>query len=460
MFAQNLGTIASPFTSKPTTPRADCLSKDVTSIPQEILSSIFEHAYHRDGSCMHSAGRVSKLWREVALGTPTLWSDIHVSSPSDPERTRMQLARAGATPLHIDFSDDSLTRGACMEFLSLLSTKSERWTSFRIMRFDAKALLASPLFPSVLPRLRHLDIRGANSSLPAGHLQFPKSLPALESLYVSGVSVEWEGVRLPSLEKLELKEASLGPPDLPQFLDMLDASQDLVHLVLVKIWDEDAGLMDRFKAPRQITLPRLEHLEVHEPPSSHVFAWVLTPNLVTLVAKKSYWLRYWALVDIHFPSLDKLVLLDFSNSTSAIRNFLRASPNISTLDIRHTNIMEPFGLVPDLVLQELDLLRLRNLTIHGVFSLGQVKKVALKYMETLERVRVHCLDLGLAFGSMREEYVEHDDALAWLESVPSFYFGVDHTSKCYGTRYRSLDDCRRGYRIACSSACLEPSTGC
>ncbi|KAL1710997.1 hypothetical protein EV121DRAFT_284946 [Schizophyllum commune] len=92
--------------------RHRALLAPVRRLPNEILSEIFIYALPDDWSMVPAGTRVlnvtqvSHTWREVAFGTPFLWSSIYVSIDKNPPAKweavlRARLERTAQVPLHI-----------------------------------------------------------------------------------------------------------------------------------------------------------------------------------------------------------------------------------------------------------------------------------------------------------------------------------------------------------------------
>ncbi|CEL54800.1 hypothetical protein RSOLAG1IB_07334 [Rhizoctonia solani AG-1 IB] len=87
-------------------------------LPTELLSRIFRHtvprgcrSYSYDGTrILLVLTWVCRRWRELAIGTPSLWSHVDLEladyedNPPPPEIERLWLERAGSLPLHVHFN--------------------------------------------------------------------------------------------------------------------------------------------------------------------------------------------------------------------------------------------------------------------------------------------------------------------------------------------------------------------
>ncbi|KDQ07290.1 hypothetical protein BOTBODRAFT_38907 [Botryobasidium botryosum FD-172 SS1] len=86
-------------------------------LPNEVLSLIFQFTERSSGNPLRplrqrtplNVAAVSRLWREVALNTPSLWTRIDVMAPG---LTRIFLDRSKEAPLHLEVDADKLDTGS------------------------------------------------------------------------------------------------------------------------------------------------------------------------------------------------------------------------------------------------------------------------------------------------------------------------------------------------------------
>ncbi|TFK50703.1 hypothetical protein OE88DRAFT_1645685 [Heliocybe sulcata] len=64
----------------------------------------------------YTVARVCSRWREVALGTPHLWTDIHLSNDAQPNEIAQSLRRSGSLPLRIIGHRISLLKDLAADF--------------------------------------------------------------------------------------------------------------------------------------------------------------------------------------------------------------------------------------------------------------------------------------------------------------------------------------------------------
>ncbi|KAG8735414.1 hypothetical protein FRC10_010619 [Ceratobasidium sp. 414] len=147
----------------------------IDCIPSPILSDIFiltcyigNREYHAHGRVPYVLASVCRLWRTVALSTPSLWSFI--DAVLSPECVSTHLARSGLLPLDISlntsrYSDDMFgsTRHVDADaFKKSLNLLHDNWA--RIRHFDV-SLIANKHEPLVVDTLNDAINACDNDSL-------------------------------------------------------------------------------------------------------------------------------------------------------------------------------------------------------------------------------------------------------------------------------------------------------
>ncbi|KAF7290472.1 hypothetical protein MKEN_01499700 [Mycena kentingensis (nom. inval.)] len=152
----------------------------ISSLPVELLAEIFAQSLPQapfdlrlSNSAFHLA-RVSRLWRDVALSTPNLWTTFCTKRTND-ERVvtlvKKWISLAQDMPLTIrvvDSLDDGLTR-VRMAFYTEICRHSTRWRSLTLLApYSVISWLPFALSPTrkplPLPMLEELAIGYASSS--------------------------------------------------------------------------------------------------------------------------------------------------------------------------------------------------------------------------------------------------------------------------------------------------------
>ncbi|KAJ7669991.1 hypothetical protein DFH06DRAFT_159597 [Mycena polygramma] len=142
----------------------------IRRVPPEIICAIFSWTLPRTkrvaGELPTGApwylGQISGIWRQIALGLPSLWNSItvfhtEISSWKDFSPLPMvaaQLIRSANAPLEVDF-EWMTYEGEAAPFMDALLTHSHRWRSFRLLCCDSGGLLT--LMHPAKGRLAQLD---------------------------------------------------------------------------------------------------------------------------------------------------------------------------------------------------------------------------------------------------------------------------------------------------------------
>lgn len=418
-------------------------------LPPELLSMILDMTCRAESSrkateAPQILGMVSKLWRTVILGTPSIWTTYYIDKTMTSKGAEQALERSGSLPLTLQAVDDSSDVVVIKEHLSKLGSRSTRWRTVEVAHPDAAVILETGI-PSALPAIHTMVVKATPRPIDLSRLDHHPFLPPLPPH--PPVSLEWNVRRYSTLRQLELCKVEVKSSEVADFLDFLEACSDLHRLSLDGIWERDS-----YAAPRSIILPTLRELELRGIPSSGVLKWIIAPNLERLLLEKVAQLRYWTPLEIgpHYGTATDVTLLRFSTVPSALRDILRAVPLVSQLNLLSFDFRSPYALCADIILQEQTLPCLTELHIQGIFSLHQLRKAVEVHRETLTEVKVHCLDLGLPEESLAREYVERDEALKWFKEESSVTFSVDHCRGIFGSRYWTHDDRRWRREMTCT----------
>lgn len=261
----------------------NCQRSPIYQLPPEILSLIFLiysklHEPHVEYGAstyrwiwiMH----VSHHWREVALKTAQLWTNIDVGpSQKAQEHIRASIERSNGAPLTIVYKNPSVTS---LSFLGTLVPEIARTESFTLS-MPTRELLKSPAlssFPHLAPILRRLEIEDTS---PWGQLTehpvFFKecTTPILQDLTVRYIQVDWSPGAMPcSLTKLHIDNSHAATKVLVEDvvagltplnnLECLDLIQALSPIPL-----QDASLQIPLN---KVELPHLKQLTISNSTSS------------------------------------------------------------------------------------------------------------------------------------------------------------------------------------------------
>ncbi|KAJ7613134.1 hypothetical protein FB45DRAFT_1112870 [Roridomyces roridus] len=156
----------------------------ILTLPNEITSEIFLHSLPSHTEFVSLVGpdspssllQICKQWRDVALGTPALWSSIHVdvnhNPPSVYERhlklLELWLERSGTYPLSIRLwdmrSDEELASVdvPTTKFLDAILRHSSRWQEVDLtVPYELLRVVTTPM-----PVLRRVSVGPAERQMP------------------------------------------------------------------------------------------------------------------------------------------------------------------------------------------------------------------------------------------------------------------------------------------------------
>jgi len=246
---------------------------DIDRLPNELLSTIFmfaieQHCHDESTISPTTISHICHRWRQVALETGYLWTNVVLTFPTSSEqltRTLTWLSRSKTYPLDIllDFRDpdwdweEEETHGfrwADMEaVLSLLLPTAARWRTVELFT-DTWApifafLLHTRTVGASLNRLEKLHLARCNAYFARkGQVFEPSELgqhlplfggadavaPRLREVMLTGVHIDWSAPPLSNLTKLELKyQAADVMPTVAHFTQILAASPNLEVLAIV-----------------------------------------------------------------------------------------------------------------------------------------------------------------------------------------------------------------------------------
>ncbi|EMD39518.1 hypothetical protein CERSUDRAFT_80909 [Gelatoporia subvermispora B] len=319
------------------------MQSPVQRLPSELLASIFVNGVfdqgEEDAVLLANIMLACRYWREVAVGTPALWSRIFMGPRRSLDRARLKLERSKSFPLHIcvDFSPQSEHRTVATETLmhamDLLRSAMWRWRSFQLSvpeRPQAHAALSR--CKEEAPLLEVFSVRIANSMQhddrhPGQPLfLFAGRTPRLRSCAFNSYNFGWDPRLASGLRVLKLSGYwNNAAPSLDDLLAILRASPQLEELALRNMSDVDQGACGvtdidpdrpiRVADSRTVYLPRLTR-------ASFYYAGPLrVRTLLSLLT---------------FPALERIEL-GYMDDVSAIVEYLRRQ-SLTSLPLRHLKI--------------------------------------------------------------------------------------------------------------------------
>ena len=345
----------------------------VKSLAYELISRIFMLAAH-DSHDRYDAilypivvSHVCAAWRQIAISTNGLWTSIILTYPSSwfqLSRTVTYLSRSRSCPLDIflDFRDplwnweEHLHRFGWKEMENvtrLLLPHVERWHSVELLT-DTWA----PIFTFLsymrkvksVPVLESISLSRCNVYFASKGQEFSPAalrqpiplfegasgLPALRTVILAGVHVDWPFSNLRNLKKLELKyHASNVMPTLEEFVAILAQCPDLEYLTVLG-WGPQFEEMEEVGNTPLVALHCLKHLAVGFVDAQYAIKMLSIFNLPKLNALTiediSCTLYYSVRQDVS-PILDSLITTNADGGLTGSNSSICLS-NIRSLELR------------------------------------------------------------------------------------------------------------------------------
>ncbi|KAJ7116432.1 hypothetical protein C8R44DRAFT_708755 [Mycena epipterygia] len=339
----------------------------IYKLPNEILSHIFMICQQTPGpKPMHLsfevlASHVSSMWREVATGTPLLWTAIVVKVRPRQllakkvlewklSRVRAYLERSGTCLFTTAF--DIVGPFQVDQILDLISAHAARWLrlSISIKNPPAATLeIWQALHSLCAPALEHVSIWLTKLSMGGHHLSdtdctpliFRGGAPSLKFVRVSGMAL---GCLQPPLGLVQTLHLSGYPLSYASFRTLLGGIPNLLNLSLHRMY-----IINRPPDADPIVLPHLRalrmcgNLEDEGTQSHRIFRTFRAPALESLVLKDLD-----AFDEQVFPTVHTLALHACPFSAGEMFRMLRAFPALTTfrLDESLPDILDLLGM-PD-----------------------------------------------------------------------------------------------------------------
>ncbi|KDQ06391.1 hypothetical protein BOTBODRAFT_254333 [Botryobasidium botryosum FD-172 SS1] len=265
-------------------------------LPPEIYSRIFEFACSEIDFGHGPIMLVSKLWREIALGTPSLWTKINQSGAFC---TATCILRSKNAPLEIAFlypdlgEDGDMSATACTpheeqfkEQVVLLMPHIHRWRCLTLENIRPGHFW--PEFCMAAPQLETLDLSwNYDSDLqeapPPGtpHDLFAGVTPRLRSLQLEQISIPLHSSIYRGLVELTLDDVNLHDATADEFLGVLQACPRLESLHLANV-----SMLGPTPGPQStVDLPRLSSIYIHIESCRairHILSYIASPSLKSL----------------------------------------------------------------------------------------------------------------------------------------------------------------------------------
>ncbi|KAI0051021.1 hypothetical protein FA95DRAFT_422678 [Auriscalpium vulgare] len=325
-------------------------SSPVQRLSTDVLQLIFEMGTTEEEGLSYGpifpvlVSHVSREWRAIALGTPTLWTLITMADRRpvpELELSRACIARSQRCSLtvNVDFmgaSHDRRLRAICL--LMNVSHRVRRLNA----RLDHGHVAMHVILATLgrrMPLLEHFYIENPHRMFtrPADPSWVPWSdpkhcvvqQPCLTSLVVIGVSLDWN--RCPMANLVHLTISSLPPHMRPSFRALASMVQASAHTLESLTIEAGAPITESatWALPEAVELPRLQDLKLgyFEPEESAVIL-----NLFTFPA-----LRLLKLQNLQMDLVPEGLRDQFpSHEMPLLEQLLfraRFMPNVSTLQL-------------------------------------------------------------------------------------------------------------------------------
>ncbi|KZT24832.1 hypothetical protein NEOLEDRAFT_397345 [Neolentinus lepideus HHB14362 ss-1] len=278
-------------------------ARSINDLPVEILAAIFKLVDRRKGAITThtriprevTVSHVCSFWRQVALGTSSLWrTRIRITAPEEVERALAYLDRSKPRPIEmlLDLTkyDPTKTRRPLEEF-TLLADYVHR---FRRLVFETRngfgyQELYSTWSKLAAPNLKHLQVSTTSVNVmmePRGFCVFSEE----ESLFAGGLqlhSLQLTGAGLPfplhGLFRLRILDLTADTAQLPfpTFRTLLSACSSTLERLAFR------GSMRHLPSTSgghrtQITLPHLRSLELKSNIFDKLCTTLIAPRLVAI----------------------------------------------------------------------------------------------------------------------------------------------------------------------------------
>ncbi|KAI0687579.1 hypothetical protein C8Q76DRAFT_760157 [Earliella scabrosa] len=288
---------------------------------------------------------VSHQWRDIAISTPDLWTNIAIRHPRPYGWVPLCLQRSCGQPIDItiDCRSNLLTAPVVDHLLTMFMPHVGRWRRFALNTSDPATIYAvgQHLANACAPMLRHLQLSLSGSSgnqeviLP---LILQGGATTLSSVRFDSLSIPWDAPPLVNLTCIDLRwlwhQTRL---QYEQFRDVLAMSPNIRALILRGTYIH----LGREYPP--LSIPTLRYLELSGDHVCRMSSLLSTPALQELVLAnldETEFREFVASLPLpdadgrgsRYPVLRSLTLLNASMCTPT-RRFTRALPTVTHLEV-------------------------------------------------------------------------------------------------------------------------------
>ena len=341
----------------------------VSKIPFEVLSAIFRAGTHCNSndasSCQFGllVSRVTRVWREVALSTPQLWTKIWINSHrfvTNREMAESFKKRSRNLPIElyasIRFTKSVAAREHEHSLFQVISILTPR---LRHLGMDCTWQGCLSYVVYYLRRTTPLLLESIDINLPDHPQDGPcedvdvklfHRAPSLKSVRLHGIGLQCCEPPPGTVERLEIHDVQRGmEAPTAKFRSMLNGLESLTHLVLC-----DLQLMPDWDHTTSIDLPSLRSLHIrpsqaYQAQGSQLLRWISAPNLETLSLEKFYDLDVRAIPPGTHMSVPKLILLSTHVRMDSLTWYYlgKALPGVTEFVQRHGKCQSFLGYLRD-----------------------------------------------------------------------------------------------------------------
>ncbi|KDQ16046.1 hypothetical protein BOTBODRAFT_54188 [Botryobasidium botryosum FD-172 SS1] len=234
-------------------------------LPDELMISIFESVEQAEDNMYMSLlerapinlSHVSRLWRDIALNTPTLWTKLDDNNASIVD---VFIERSGNASLRVDIADNNFYD--TLQLTPPLLHHVHRWESLSLGAFRDRSIRTLGKLPA--PRLKKLVIWGEmDNDIPEGALYtdfLGGQTPCLRDLELHSVHFAFAPSLYKDLTRLYLKHAGANIAE--PLLAALRACPLLEELTVKSRDTSESGGMGRRETPAPISLLRLRSMDL------------------------------------------------------------------------------------------------------------------------------------------------------------------------------------------------------
>ncbi|KAG6840380.1 hypothetical protein C0991_007117, partial [Blastosporella zonata] len=356
------------------------------------------------------ASHVSRVWRQVALRTSSMWNMLHFREPAHIMRAQAYLSRCLPSPHLFDILVDTvaesehipgvtLCREEIHQIFNIICPHVKRWRAFHLKVRDHECKAAArqhlntcgPAPNLETLQLYHFEDYGTSQDLYLATYRppvrvFNNNLPRLKNISLVGVNLPWE--QSPYLTHLHTLELALHPekirPSYEHWENMLRNSPDLQTLSLhysgPRVANGDTKLVWPTNRDR-ITIQSLENLSLTDLDPDYLIQLMgrlVLPGLkrlsldlpeqdfapfISLITDAKYRapqplspsLSTICLPHLPFPSFSKIETLVLTalevRNVDNLGNFMRGLNHLRTLEVNFANVIVDFF---DILMEEVE----------------------------------------------------------------------------------------------------------